>query len=251
MIGTDLIDYRSYGNKLVFFSAHLAPAWRKLTFGKDAVILYYDGWLHGISWNSLLVELKQTHQAKIIERLSQLKGGFVFFLVLAILAVCGLFYAIKNVFGHQIIVGENFSPEYYSLLQGSDLEGCRMIRSVRPEVLILGDSHVYAGMNFLQASRDLGKLGGYGTPGFYFTLLPEFLESLITKADYIPEYIIFNTSPRQGRQSKIVKRVKSQIYDPIEKPIGLTTEVYDYVNKIFKRILQKLNTTTSQSAEKI
>ena len=79
MIGTDLIDYRSYGNKLVFFSAHLAPAWRKLTFGKDAVILYYAGWLHGISWNSLLVELKQTHQAKIIERLSQLKGGFGFF----------------------------------------------------------------------------------------------------------------------------------------------------------------------------
>ena len=77
-------------------------------------------------------------------------------------------------FGHQIIVGENFSPEYYSLLQGSDLEGCRMISSVRPEVLILGDSHVYAGINFLQASRDLGKLGGCGIPGFLFTLLPGF-----------------------------------------------------------------------------
>ena len=78
-----------------------------------------------------------------------------------------------------------------------------------------------------------------------------FLESLIIDADYIPEHIIFITSPRQFRESNNVNRVKSQIYDLMEKPIGLTTEFYDYVNKILKRILKGLNGTISNLPEKI
>ena len=80
MIRTDLIDYRSCGNKLVFHSAHLAASWRKLTSERMRT-LYYAGWLHGISWNSLLVELKQTHQEKVFERLNELEGEFGFFLL--------------------------------------------------------------------------------------------------------------------------------------------------------------------------
>lgn len=93
--------------------------------------------------------------------------------------------------------------EYLANLHGNSEFGPATFLKRRAKVLVIGDSHSYAGFDYNELARDLGvgSISACAMGGFYADTLPE-LVRLMREQDYRPAIIIYGFSYRQLFEGK-------------------------------------------------
>lgn len=116
-------------------------------------------------------------------------------ILLLAVVVFGVLFTFKGMVKAQIDARAiaAYEQDYLSALRDPDL-GCRTLYARRPEVILLGDSHTYAGWDFNVLQKELGKhVGGCMIGGAYISTLHDLLVKI---TDLKPQRIIIGLSPR-------------------------------------------------------
>lgn len=152
--------------------------------------------------------------------------------VLAGVAVFGVLYVAKGALleyaYRQEIAAQEY--DYLTALRNGDL-GCRTVFARRPDVLVIGDSHAYAGWDFLTLQQMLGKrVGACAMGGAYIDSLPDLVSKILPLK---PEHIIISVSPRMFWDSKTRVQQATTNDDMIaglNKGLGGVRELFDLEN---------------------
>jgi hypothetical protein len=88
--------------------------------------------------------------------------------------------------------------DYLANLRHSNTFGCRTFEDRQADVLVIGDSHNYAGWDYETLARFFPgqKISACTMGGFYFETVGLIVSSL-KQSSHIPKRIIYGTSPRQ------------------------------------------------------
>ena len=156
--------------------------------------------------------------------------------------------AVNQIKSHYVVnlrYGEAYSDKFFQKIQGTDLEGCLILSTLNPDLLIVGDSHTYAGINFLELGNLLPNqtFSSCAIGGFYFQMLDELIDQL-EEQGYVPKKIWYMTSPRQFADSKNINRVREQLFSKLQAGLDETygyplffRDVAEFLQRNFQNIL--------------
>ena len=88
-------------------------------------------------------------------------------------------------------------PDYLASLRDRPLVGCLLMREIRPDLLVLGDSHAYAGIDYIELEKSMApqRVGHCAIGAAFMETMDQWLTYFETSG-YRPESIVFSTSPR-------------------------------------------------------
>lgn len=132
----------------------------------------------------------------------------VFLIILAVL----LLHLGKSIY-NPYRYGEITDSDYLSNLRDSSLFGCHSFLDMKPEWLIVGDSHSYAAWNYNELSKilDNTSISSCTVGGFYLETFNMILK-LMDENQYYPKKLIYGASVRQFSYSEF-KHKQQEVHE--------------------------------------
>lgn len=141
--------------------------------------------------------------------------------------------------------------EYLIGIRESNL-GCTTLSIRGAEVLVIGDSHAYAGWDFVLLESYLNeKIGGCALGGLYVETLPVFIDKLVSNSLTPPKHIILSVSPRMFWESQTKSE---QIGAHTALLDALTDDISPFLRRFFRREplpSERINSAVPRHRQKI
>jgi hypothetical protein len=172
------------------------------------------------------------------------KGYFLTFVVLLATAVSG-FLVLKQKGEAQLVQNMVGTSAYFEKLKSTDLEGCSLLKVTDADMVFVGDSHTYAGIDFAHVSKAFPQLeiGACPVGGFYLDTLVHFL-TYSKNAGLTPEYIVYGAAPRQFVLTDSKDKVSEQMLTGLNKRFIYDDNLFflrDFVKAVSGRSLSEQN----------
>lgn len=119
---------------------------------------------------------------------------------LIVLAAAFLPFAVRSfapMFRLAGLIERTLRADYLASLRDRPLVGCLLMREIRPNLLVLGDSHAYAGVDYVELERSIApQQAGHCAIGAAFMETMDQWLTYFETSGYRPQSIVFATSPR-------------------------------------------------------